>query len=124
MDKMKTIAKWAIPAAMAAMPLLSLALPINPPGVNIPTGQALTLGNVEAIIIRIANWLMIIGVIIAVLFLAWGGIKWITAGGEPKAADEAKGIIKNGFIGLVILFGIGVILRTAAGLIDRTFFFG
>lgn len=119
MNKMKTIAKWAIPAAMVAMPLLSLA---QPPGLNIPTGQAITLGEVQNLITTIANWLMIIGVIIAVLFLAWGGIKWITAGGDPKKADEAKTIIKNGFIGLVILFGIGVILRTAAGLISRTFF--
>lgn len=123
MDKIKTIAKWAIPAAMMAMPLLSLAQPIPAPGgLNIPTGNAITLNEVENIIIRIANWLMIIGVVIAVLFLAWGGIKWITAGGDPKKADEAKGIIKNGIIGLVVLFAIGVILRTAASLITRTFF--
>lgn len=122
MDKMKTIAKWAIPAAIVAMPLLSLAQIPPPSGLNIPGGNAITLNEVENIIIRIANWLMIIGVIIAVLFLAWGGIKWITAGGDPKGADAAKTIIKNGIIGLVVLFAIGVILRTAASLITRTFF--
>lgn len=123
MDKMKTLAKWVIPAAMIALPLLSLAQPIPPPGgLNVPTGVGLTLSDVEDLIVTIANWLMIIGVVVAVLFLAWGGIKWMTAGGDSKKSDEAKTIIKNGFIGLVVLFGIGVILRTAAGLITRTFF--
>lgn len=122
-SKMKTIAKWAIPAAMMAMPLLSLALPITPPGtLEIPTGDSLSLAEVKALIVTIANWLMIVGVLIAVLFLAWGGIRWITAGGNPETAGKARETIKNGIIGLVILFGIGVILKTAAGLISRSFF--
>lgn len=118
MNKMKTLAKWAIPAAMVAMPLLTLAVELNVP----TAGEALTLNNIKDIIITIANWLMTIGVVIAVLFLAWGGIKWITAGGDSKKVDDAKAIIKNGFIGLVVLFGIGIILRTASSLITRSFF--
>lgn len=122
-SKMKTIAKWAIPAVMIAMPLLSLAQPIPVPELlEVPTGDPLSLAEVKGLIVTIANWLMVVGVIIAVLFLAWGGIRWITAGGNPETAGKAKETIKNGLIGLVILFGIGVILRTAAGLISRSFF--
>lgn len=122
MNKIKTISKWAVPAVMITMPLLVLALPIDPGTVNIPTGGALTLNEIKNIIVTVANTLMVVGVILAVVFLAWGGIKYMTARGDPTNTKEAMGVVKNGVIGLVILFGIGVILRTAAGLITRSFF--
>lgn len=131
MNKIKIITRWTVLIALMAIPALSLGsstmpadkFPINiPESVNLPSGGGLSLAEIKTLIITIANWLMILGVIVAVLFLAWGSIRWITARGDTNSLKTAQAIIRNGIIGLIVLFGIGVILRTAAGLISRTFF--
>lgn len=44
--------------------------------------------------------------ILGVIFLGitvWAGFQWMTAGGNTKKIDEAKGWLMNGVIGLVII---------------------
>lgn len=89
---------------------------------NLPGGNVITFNEVQNVLIQIANWLMSIGVVIAVIFLAWGAIKWMTAGGNQERVDNARVTVRNSIIGVIILYGIGVILRTAESLIYRTFF--
>ena len=60
-----------------------------------------------------------VSVIVAVIFIVYGGIRWIASPGDPAAA---KSIIKNGIIGALIILGVGVLLQTLQGLISRTFF--
>lgn len=117
MEKLKTwVRKFAIPAALISLPILSFAT------VALPTGTELTLTKIQQIIETVANWLIIIGVIIAVIFIIWGGIKYMTARGDEKKAGEAKTAIVNGVIGAAVVLGVGVILRTTAALVTRTFF--
>lgn len=91
-------------------------------GLNLPGGDVISFEEVQAILVKITNWLMSVGVVIAIIFLAWGAIKWMAAGGSEDRLKSAKATVKNGIIGVIILYGIGVILRTAEGLIYRTFF--
>lgn len=116
MNRFKTIGKWLIPVAMAAMPLLVLAV------VAIPTGLAWDLARVEDLIDTIATFFITFGVIIAVIFIIYGGIRYMTAGGDPTAQGKAKTAIWNGIIGAAIVIGVGVILRTVSGVIAGTFF--
>ena len=117
---MDSIKKWgwrlAVPAALISLPILSFA------AVNLPTGTELTLAKIQQLIETLANWLIIIGVVIAVIFIIWGGIKYMTARGDEKKATEAKTAIFNGIIGAAVVLGVGVILRTTAALVTRTFF--
>lgn len=102
-----------------AVPMVALALP-NP---TVPvSGQGVTLREVEDIIRQIAQFLIVIGVIIAVIFIIWGGIAYMMAGADETAATAAKDRIKNGVIGAAVVLGVGVILQTVAGLITRSFF--
>ncbi len=116
MNKMTKIAKWAIGAALIAMPLVSFA------AVNLPPGTAIDLNKIQSLIETIANFLIIIGVIVAVIFIVWGGIKYITARGNDKAVEEARKTIFNGIIGAAVILGVGVILNTTASLVTRSFF--
>ena len=117
---MNSIKKWGwrlvVPAALIALPVLSFA------AVNLPTGTELTLTKIQQLIETLANWLIIIGVVIAVIFIIWGGIKYMTARGNDVAIKEAKSSIFNGIIGAAVVLGVGVILRTTAALVTRTFF--
>lgn len=50
------------------------------------------------------NVIIVIAVIIAVFFLVWGGIKWITSGGDKAKVESARNTIIAGIIGLVFVF--------------------
>lgn len=121
MDKKTKIARWAIAAAMLTMPLASLAVTVIPPDVT-TTGTPITLTEIEQWITRIANFLIVVSVILAVIFIIWGGIMYMTSGGDEKKAGAARGIIINGIIGAAVVLGVGVILNTVKGLLARTFF--
>ncbi|MDP3731305.1 MAG: hypothetical protein Q8R34_02315 [bacterium] len=116
MSKYKNILVMLVFAVMLVMPLVSMA--ITAPGQPI-AGQAVTLNEVERLIDGIARFLIVVSVIVAVIFIVYGGIRWIAAPGDPAAA---KTIIKNGIIGAIIILGVGVILQTLQGVISRTFF--
>jgi len=116
MEKLKKIWRVTIPAALISLPILAFA------DINYPPGSALTLTKIEQLIDTVANWLIVIGVVIAVIFIIWGGLKYMTARGDPKKAEEARSSIIHGVIGAAIVLGVGVILRTTAALVTRTFF--
>jgi hypothetical protein len=64
-------------------------------------------------ILRVAYFLAALFFIIQV-FLA--GISWISAGGEPKSLEAARGRITNAIIGLVVVvaaFAISVVVTSA-----------
>lgn len=110
----------------AAMMLSVLAMPFFAFALNEPTppisGNAIDLSEIQRIIETIARFLIIVGVIIAVIFIIWGGIMYMTAGGDDAKAGDAKKRILNGVIGAAVVLGVGVILQTVAGLVSRTFF--
>ena len=120
MKYFRKIGKVAIPAATLLLPLMSLAL--DPLPAPIGAGTAWTVDRIESLIERVGNFMIFIGIIVAVVFIIWGGIKYMTAGGDAKKAEEARGAIFNGIIGAAVVLGVGVILRTAAALITGTFF--
>ena len=105
------------------MPVLVLAVSTN---LNTPTpptsGTALTLNEIEGLIRRVAQFLIIVSVIIAVIFIIWGGVMYMAARGDTEKAGAAKTTIYNGIIGAAVVLGVGVILQTLAGLITRSFF--
>src|SRR4030043_298221 len=57
----------------------------------------LFLGNIIAI-------LLIVGVIVAFIFLVIGAIQWMTAGGDKAALELARGKVMSAIIGLIALF--------------------
>lgn len=116
MTKYKNILVMAVFGIMLSMPLLAMA--ITAPGAPV-AGQAITLNEVERLINGAARFLIVVSVIVAVIFIVYGGIRWIVAPDKPEAA---KKIIQNGVIGALIVLGVGVILQSLQGVISRTFF--
>lgn len=47
--------------------------------------------------------IIIVGGLAFLLYLAWGGVEWVTAGGDKARVEEAQKKITNGFIGLAVL---------------------
>lgn len=88
------------------------------PGVQIG-GAPITLSEIEGRIQTVAQFLIVISMVIAVIMIVYGGIRWMVSSDKP---EEAKKIITNGIIGAAIILGVGVILQTLSGVITRSFF--
>ncbi|OGY17615.1 MAG: hypothetical protein A2786_00015 [Candidatus Chisholmbacteria bacterium RIFCSPHIGHO2_01_FULL_52_32] len=54
---------------------------------------------------------LVIGALAALLFLFWGGVSYITSGGDKEATKAAREKITNAVIGLAILAIVWVLWR-------------
>jgi hypothetical protein len=68
----------------------------------VPVSAYAAAQNVNTIIDSLRNWAMGILAALATLFLTIGGIKYLVAGGNPRAVEEAKGSIRSAVIGYVL----------------------
>ncbi len=59
--------------------------------------------SVNELILRVINVLLAIAAVIAVLYLVIGGYRYVTSAGSEKAAGEARKIITNAIIGLIVI---------------------
>lgn len=80
------------------------ALAAQPSGFSLSEPPA-GIGNVSlaGIVINITNWVLGFVTLIAVLMLIWGGIQYLTSGGDEGAVASAKNTITYAILGLVIV---------------------
>lgn len=71
----------------------------NPP-IGCRPGETTSFG---AVIGSALQFIFIIAVLLALGFLVFGGIKWITSGGDKGGVEAARGMIIAAIIGLVIV---------------------
>lgn len=75
-------------------------------GTNLPNDTSLT-----GFIMKIINIALAVAGLIAVLFLIIGGFRYITSAGNEESAEQAKKIITNSIIGIVVIILSFVIVR-------------
>lgn len=56
------------------------------------------------------NFILILAVIIFFFLLVFGGIKWISSGGDKMKVEDAKKTVTNALIGLLIVFAVFAII--------------
>ena len=84
-------------ALLAVSPIYAFAQTVNikpdiAPEVSIP-------GFIKAVI----NLLFVVAAVIAIVFLIYGGIRWILSGGDKAGVEAARNTIIAAIIGLVIV---------------------
>ncbi len=88
-----------------------------------PTGESLVpnsiigIDNIVTVIRNVIRFILLIAFVLAFIFLIIGGIRWITAGGDEKGVERARGMITAALIGLVI-----VLVSYALIVLVQTFF--
>lgn len=95
---------------LAAAPALAQLGDVEPPD----RGYALSLGN---LISSLLNFVMIIAAILVFLYLIWGGIEWITSGGDKAKTESARNKITSAIIGLIVLAASWAVLQLALQLL-------
>ncbi|PJE50348.1 MAG: hypothetical protein COV29_04185 [Candidatus Yanofskybacteria bacterium CG10_big_fil_rev_8_21_14_0_10_36_16] len=113
----KVLAPTLALVTLLVVPVVVFGQVLNEPSPPL-TGDAVELADIESVITRIGNFLIAIGVIIAVIFIIIGGIKYMAAGGDAAKAGEARTTIINGLIGAMVVLGVGVLLSTAGYVLD------
>ncbi|OGH14502.1 MAG: hypothetical protein A3H50_00550 [Candidatus Levybacteria bacterium RIFCSPLOWO2_02_FULL_37_10] len=79
----------------------------------------LTSGNFGKVVGGFVTLLFVIAVVVALIFLVWGGLRWIFSGGDKSAVESARNTIVAAIVGLVIVFLAYFILNLVL-----TFFLG
>src|SRR3989304_8524989 len=64
----------------------------------------LGVGSVGGIINAVITLRFVVAVLVALAFLIFGGIKWITSGGDKAGVEAARNMIVAALVGLVIVF--------------------
>ena len=121
MTKFKTVAKVGVATAIALMPVLVLAQLPTPTSPY--AGTPITLSDVRSLIETVARFLILVSVVIAVIFIVWGGISYMMAGDDAAKAGAARSRIVNGIIGALVVLAVGLILQTLASLVNWSSFF-
>ena len=93
-----------------------LALTLNgtpiPAPSGVPTGGLSTTGS--HILSTLMTLAFDVAVVLAVVFLILGGIRWVTSRGDAKAVEGARNQIVYAIVGLVIAF-LALIIVTIIG---------
>jgi len=98
---MKKLTYIAILLALVIVPAVALAQSIVPPDVfGLPGDKSSTITGEISLYIR--YFLTIVG-LIAVVYLIYGGFRYIMSAGDSEAAEGAKNTIVNAIIGLVVI---------------------
>ena len=86
-------------------------------GFNESLGGPTGLAQVAGIIVRL--FLSLTGIIF-VSYTVYGGFLWLTSAGNEERVTKAKSIIRNGIIGLIVIFASGAIYLLIATILTGT----
>ncbi len=88
---------------------------------NLPTLPILQSGSLTGpggIISTVLTWFLILAGAIAVIYLIYGGILYITAGGDAEKATKGRTALINAIIGIIIIALAILIVQWVSGIIQ------
>jgi hypothetical protein len=89
---------------------------------DLPAGRPITFNEIDSVISRVAQFLLVVSVLIAIIMIVWSGITYMYAGADADKVTQAQARLKSAVIGAAIVLGVGVIINTIAGIVTGNFF--
>ena len=119
-SKLSQILSVLLGLVIIATPMLALAQYSTPNcgGFGVACGGVFS-GNISTIIIRIIQILLSLAGLIAVLVLIIGGFRYVTSFGNDDQVKQAKGMIINAIIGIIIIILSFVIVQVITNVLNR-----
>jgi small-conductance mechanosensitive channel len=74
--------------------------------------------SLPAVVSRVILFMLYISAILAVVYLIYGGITYITAGGDTERATKGRTALINAIIGIVIIALAFLIVRWVIGVLQ------
>lgn len=105
------MSKKIIKTAFYGMVLSFLVLPLTVAAQYIPTGpgqrqvpeKPFTVEGLYGIFKNLANWIFAFALLLAVIMIIWGGVSYMTAGGDEEKIGTAKKRVIWGLVGVAII---------------------
>lgn len=114
-QELKTLIKIGASLAGLFLPSIVYAqIPISPAPRPIGAPPVGELGN---IIGNALTLVIIVASLLTVGYLIWGGIEWLTSGGEKASYEAARNRITHAFLGLGIVVGAYLIIKIVEGVL-------
>jgi len=107
---MKKIQKITQAAGLALVSVLTFVSPVFAADITPPDSF---FGSFSDLINKLLTFVMAAGALMVFLYLIWGGIDWITSGGDKTKTEGARNKITAAVIGLIILAAAWAILSLA-----------
>jgi hypothetical protein len=82
-----------------------------------PSPDVLAAKTIPEVVDGLKLWIMGILAAVATLFLVIGGLRYMTAGGDPAQAEQAKGNFKAALAGYALAVLAPVILQVLQGIL-------
>lgn len=79
--------------------------------INVPKPPGVQYTDIGLLISNIISVAMVLAGLIVFAFLVWGGVQWITSGGDKAGVEAARNRITAALIGLVIVAAAYAIMR-------------
>jgi hypothetical protein len=90
---------------------------LNPSGsADFQSGSTNFTDQFKALANSAISTILLIAGVLAVIFLIWSGIQYITSAGNPEKAKTARAGIINAIIGIIVIVGAYFIIRFAVGI--------
>ncbi|HEY5601274.1 MAG TPA: hypothetical protein VIK81_04295 [Patescibacteria group bacterium] len=98
---------------LPAMVMVGATVAIAQINIDITSGtqNVLPRTTIPNIITAAIRLLIVAAFTIAFIFLIFGGIKWITAGGDKNGVESARNMVTAALVGLVIVLASFAIIR-------------
>jgi len=100
----------ATTGALASLQVWAGTALAAPTTVSAPTGFFSDIGS---LINQILKFVMVISALLVFMYLIWGGIEWITSGGDKGKTESARNKITSAVIGLIVVASAFAILQLA-----------
>lgn len=102
-----------------APPVSAQVNSLCPKGGNFNNLCNLKVNNAGGIVGTIIQTLLIIAILMSLFFILYGGIRWISSGGDKGKIDQARGTLVAAIVGLIIsllaFFILNIILGVFTG---------
>ena len=85
------------------MNLVAKVLAQTAPEVTITKPENVKIINIGTLIQGIVQGALLIAALLVFLYLIWGGIQWITSGGDKSKTQEARDRITAALVGLAVV---------------------
>lgn len=85
-------------------------------GQNFAALCTINFDNLGSVVNNILIIVLTVAVVISLFFLIWGGIKWITSGGDKAGVEAARNHVVAAIVGLVIALLAFFIIQIVGGL--------
>lgn len=94
---------------------MAICNPVIEPILGCSADGGISIANLMA---RLFTAVIMLGGLALLLYFAWGGLSWITAGGDKAKVEDAKSRITNAIIGMAVIMAtiaVAFFLTTVLG---------